>query len=121
MTFQTRGALKTESGVRFAYSVRAAEEDEEVESVVVWNRDGSVSQYALETATAQSELLPYVNAIVFCDHGDRGHIQTLMNLSPFFLFLEGSALTVRSLFSCERRRGSPSTSSSHVRRRLPTG
>ena len=87
MSFQTRGTLKTESGVRFAYSIRVTEEDEEVESVVAWNKDGSVSHYALSEEAQQSELFPYVNEIIFCDHGDRGHIQTLMNLHSFFVFL----------------------------------
>ena len=115
MSFQTRGVLATESGVRFAYSVRVSDEDEEVESVVAWNKDGSVCHHALSEETQQLELFPYVNEIIYCDHGDRGHIQTLMNLPSFFIFLEGSSLTVRSLSPFECRRGFPSTSRSRVR------
>ena len=121
MAFQTRGTLKTESGVRFAYSIRVADEDEEVESVVAWNKDGSVSHYALSAEAQQSELFPFVNAIVYCDHGDRGHIQTLMNLPSFFFFLEGSSLTVRPSSPVERRRGFPSTSRNRAPRALRAG
>lgn len=121
MSFQTRGTLKTESGVRFAYSIRVTDEDEEVESVVAWNKDGSVSHYALSEEAQQSELFPYVNEIIFCDHGDRGHIQTLMNLPSFFIFLEGSSLTVCFLSPLEHRRGFPNTSRSHARQALRAG
>ena len=121
MTFQTRGTLKTSSGIRSAYSIRVSDEEKDVESVIAWNRDGSVCRCVVSEETKQSELFSYVNGIIFCDHGDRGHIQTLMKLPSFFIFLDGSQLTVHSLSSIDRRRGSPNTSRSRARRTPPTG
>ena len=103
MEFQTRGSVETTSGIRFAFYLRGpcllknetdTEIDTEIESVLVWHRNGQLSYSCLSDETHQEEFFPYLDEIIYCDHGDRGHIQASMNLPNFFLFMKSSLLTV---------------------------
>ena len=115
MEFQTRGNVETASGIRFAFYLRVPctpknETESELESVLVWHRNGELSYTYLAEESPQEVLFSYLDEIVYCDHGDRGHIQASMNLPNFFLFMKSSSLTVIKSYDLSYRRGSLSMS-----------
>lgn len=99
MEFQSRGNVETTSGIRFAFYLHVPctlknETEIELESVLAWHTSGQLTYTHLTEESPQEELFPYLDEIVYCDHGDRGHIQVPLNLPNFFLFMKASLLTV---------------------------
>ena len=107
-----RGLIHSESGVRYAWIVQQTaategfgergcdEEGTKSDVIVAWHRDGQITLTTHTGTTnkeevSQKQLFDAIDQVLFCDFGDRGHIQTTTTVfSSFFFFIRNAAITV---------------------------
>ena len=107
-----RGLIHSESGVRYAWVVQQTattetcgerdcdDEGAKSDAIVAWHRDGQITLTTHTGITekgdiSQKQLFAAIDQVLFCDFGDRGHIQTTTTVfSSFFFFIKNATITV---------------------------